>query len=442
MTFADYSRFIAPQAFRPYADALARRDSIIATLTVQPSEVPALLATHVAARRNAVSAPGRFPVVLMVAGLNAESTSQAVLAELLASRGYIVATVPWDGVDENQIDAVGDAVGLEAVIRDLEFAWGRLRTERSVSPTEVAAVGHSLGGVIAVAEGMRNGDVAAVIGLDATYGFQGATNVLTGFYSYAPQKMTASMLDLRKAAGEQGTVLDLQALQLWYHSDRSFITLRHIRHSEFTSYSLISDVFHEPPIPPQFQTAGWTRTTAARGYVAACRMVADFLDARLRGDSTASQHLVSAVSDAPGAAVSYARAIPPAPSAPELVAIATARGFDSAAAVVERYRKDAPTEVVVDPGAMNNLGYQFLGEHRVPEALTAFRLVIHVNPASANAYDSYGDGLVAAADTTGAITAYRRALELAPRDSSLNASGRDDLMKSDREHLRVLSHLP
>jgi dienelactone hydrolase len=443
MVFGEYSRTAAPPAFADYIDALRLRDSVIVTLTVQPREVTELNRLEVDAVRDAPAAVGRFPVVLLLGGLNAETTAQSVLAEYLASNGYVVATVPWTGLDENHPDATRDQQGLEAVTRDLEFAWAKLRATRDVSPVRVAVVGHSLGGLIAPIEAMRNGDVSAAIGLDATYGFEGAASVLTSFYGYAPRRMTAAVLDLRKAAGEQNTVLDLSALHAWYYADRSFVTLRHIRHSEFTTYSLISDAFHEPPIPAQFQTAGWTRETAARAYVAACRIVKDFLDAKLRGDSLAGmQRVATDIAASTGAVFSHEGALRPPPSAPELVQISRARGVSAALAIVERYHHDAPGDVILREGEMNSLGYQYIGKRRFPEALTAFRLLVQAYPKSANAYDSYGDGLLASADTSAAVAAYRRVLELAPLDSTLDASSRDDLEKNERERIRTLTAGP
>ena len=443
MQFGEYSRTTAPPAFADYMDALRRRDSVIVTLTVQPQEVAQLNSLEVNAVRDAPAAVGRLPVVLLVGGLNAETTTQAVLAEYLASNGYVVAAVPWTGLDENHPDATRDQEGLEAMTRDLEFAWATLRAVGNVNPVRLAVVGHSLGGLVAPIDAMRNGDVSAAIGLDATYGFEGAASVLTRFYGYAPRRMTAAVLDLRKAAGEQNTVLDLAALHGWYYADRSFVTLRHIRHSEFTTYSLISDAFHEPPIPPQFQTVGWTRERAARAYVTACRVVKDFVDAKLRSDSLAGmQRVVTDIAGSAGAVFSHENAVWPPPSAPELVQIARARGMDAALAILQRYHHDAPGDVVLREGEMNNLGYHYLGERRFPDALTAFRLVVRAYPNSTNAYDSYGDGLLAAADTSAAVAAYRRALELAPVDSTLDARSRDDLEKHERERIRTLTPRP
>ena len=41
---------------------------------------------------------------------------------------------------------------------------------------------------------------------------------------------------------------------------------------------------------------------------------------------------------------------------------------------------------------MNNLGYQLLGEKKLAEAIVVFKRNVELYPASANVYDSLGDG--------------------------------------------------
>jgi hypothetical protein len=61
---------------------------------------------------------------------------------------------------------------------------------------------------------------------------------------------------------------------------------------------------------------------------------------------------------------------------------------------------------------VNALGYQFLGENRVEEALEMFRMNVIHYPNSWNAYDSLAEGLERAGDIEGAIINYRQAFAL------------------------------
>ena len=64
-------------------------------------------------------------------------------------------------------------------------------------------------------------------------------------------------------------------------------------------------------------------------------------------------------------------------------------------------------------GLINGFGYAVLRNSKLPAvAVWMFARNVANYPGSANVYDSYGDGLVAAGDTTAAIAQYRRAVEL------------------------------
>lgn len=69
-------------------------------------------------------------------------------------------------------------------------------------------------------------------------------------------------------------------------------------------------------------------------------------------------------------------------------------------------------ETIPEP-YMNRFGYAMLGEMRMPSlAAWLFGQNVTAYPGSANAHDSYGDGLAAAGDTAAAIAQYERAVEL------------------------------
>jgi dienelactone hydrolase len=199
MRLGDYTKVDAPVEFADFARRLEERDRNEVSSDVQPNEVAALLGLSMLAFREPSPARSRFPLVLVVAGLNDGTTAQAVLAEFLTSYGYVVAVVAWTGVNEDQFDATRTQPGIETTVRDVEFAWSRLRTRSDVDATRLAVMGHSLGGIIAVLTAMRNGNVGAVVGLDATYGFAVAADVLTGDYGFAPRQMKAALLDVRRA---------------------------------------------------------------------------------------------------------------------------------------------------------------------------------------------------------------------------------------------------
>ena len=172
-------------------------------------------------------------------------------------------------------------------------------------------IGHSVGAIEAVILGLRNADVSAVIALDGTYGFQGLPGVLTHSYGYAPEKMRAAFLDLRRAQGAQGNEpLDLSSIESFRHSDRTFITLEKMHHSDFTSFAMIGAQFHAP-LPTGYPLNGWNRETGRAGYQEACKIVLSFLDAKLKSDCNALGEIDRNAKQNGEISVKHLGAIPP-----------------------------------------------------------------------------------------------------------------------------------
>jgi len=63
---------------------------------------------------------------------------------------------------------------------------------------------------------------------------------------------------------------------------------------------------------------------------------------------------------------------------------------------------------------MNNLGYSYLGENKLEEALMVFKLNVETFPKSWNVYDSYGEALMKNGNTDLAIKNYKKSLEINP----------------------------
>jgi hypothetical protein len=74
---------------------------------------------------------------------------------------------------------------------------------------------------------------------------------------------------------------------------------------------------------------------------------------------------------------------------------------------------------------LNNIGYVFLRDGRIDEAIALFRLNTQAYPEAFNAYDSLGEALMQKGDVKGAILNYEKSLELNPG----NENGREMLKR-------------
>ncbi len=99
-------------------------------------------------------------------------------------------------------------------------------------------------------------------------------------------------------------------------------------------------------------------------------------------------------------------------------------GADSGAAAFRALR--ATYGPPVNENLLNTIGYGLLDEKRPDQAIAVFSLGVREFPASANAWDSLGEGYLANGDSTRAIASYERSLALNPEG------------KSAREKLRQL----
>ncbi|MEE9443600.1 MAG: alpha/beta fold hydrolase [candidate division Zixibacteria bacterium] len=80
-----------------------------------------------------------------------------------------------------------------------------------------------------------------------------------------------------------------------------------------------------------------------------------------------------------------------------------------------------PDDFHIDEFRLNQFGYERLLSGKVNEAAGFFKLNIILHPNSFNAYDSYGEALLAKGDTANAIVNYKKSLELNPDNQNAAA---------------------
>ena len=435
MHIGDYVDQSAPGEFSELNSVMKQRNRDDAVGSVPRNEIPALQSAEVNAYRDAPPARGHFPVVLYFAGLNAAINSNFILAEYLASHGYIVASISLIGPSSEQTFQSRTADDFESSVRDMEFAWSVLQTEPNVDRTKLASMGHSVGAIEGVILGLRNADVSAVIALDGTYGFQGLSTALTRSYGYAPEKMRAAFLDLRRAQGAQGNEpLDFTVVASFRHSDRTLITVERMHHSDFTSFAALGEQFHAP-LPTNYSLNGWNRETGRAGYEEACRMVLSFLNATTKSTSEAIADIDHEVRHANGVVLKRMGAIPPSPNPLEAAALANTQGLDAVKNAFIASCGENAIASCVDVDRFNTWGYNLLGQKRPKEALAVFQLNAWAHPRSANAQDSLADGYLSVNEKESAKRSVERAIALAQDDQALDAAAKSSFLSEENAKL-------
>ncbi len=136
------------------------------------------------ARRDAGARRGRFPVILIAQGNQEGAIDQAVLAEYLASHGYLVVTTPSPmRRTPMQADSeVGRAAERQAL--ELGLALGVAGRRPAADLRRVGVLGHSFGARAALLVSMRDPRIAALVSLDGGIGTATAIGSFRGAPSF------------------------------------------------------------------------------------------------------------------------------------------------------------------------------------------------------------------------------------------------------------------
>lgn len=113
--------------------------------------------------RNAIRAPGRFPVVLVLGGPWYLSTT----AEILASHGLLVVAPVRFSDERNDIPTLRFQGWIERCLRDAEFVLVELARDPNADTANISVLGHGGGGMQAMLLAMRNRSIRAVANIDA-----------------------------------------------------------------------------------------------------------------------------------------------------------------------------------------------------------------------------------------------------------------------------------
>lgn len=454
MLFERYLRYPVPaadadSAFRTMNALLERRDERAyrqGTFSGNDVLFQQLINTPTGAVADAAAAAGRFPVVAYSAGWNSLSPDNTVLAEFLASHGHVVVTVPQLPTVASSAELAVSAADLETQMRDIEYALGFVKTLPMVDGDRIALAGYSMGGVAGLWLMARHPGIAGLIALDPSF----ASVAWAPFASQSPgfdvRRLRTSMLILQSGNASARVGHSRQVIDSLHFTDRYVARVGVTTHGDFSDAPFIAASVGGYVAPDH------SLASAVQGHREVALLSLAFLQQVLRGDSTAlmpwvARDRLSATSDSATRLVRYPAADLPSVSDYTRVALrATPAGTAPSAqrtvaavrALYDSTKRRYPTLEIADEAAVNSEGYRLLQQGNASTAIALFRLNTHAFPTSANGYDSLADGYLAAADTVGAIRAYRSSLRVLPRDRARNSTERAALQRNAESQLARL----
>ena len=417
----------APNAY------FARLDSMIQRADIGPvrdfifgksdSLFGRFLAERTAAYENAEPARGQFPLVMYSEGYNNRSHDNSVLAEFLASHGYVVATVPQVGSRSTRLVLRITVPDLETQARDIEFAMGESQSLPFVDRTKLAVMGYSMGGIVSLIIAARNPGVDAVIGLDPSFRAPRFVPLVVSSSWFNPRVMRAPILSLQSGHANEAGAQDSAVIDSLRFADRYVGRVDHAMHGDFSDFAMLAPLF---PVDVQGRTA----LEARDAHEAVALYVLNFLEGTLRHNAEALAFVreSSEANHLRGGTVQLRlwRRVE-VPGEDEFVSIIRRRGLAAALDTLSRAKARYPTIEIIDQPTLNRLGYGLVEATSFALAVDVFKLNAAAHPNSADAYDSLAEGLIAAGNVTQAIGAYRQLIAVLPRDPTLDEAAKASL---------------
>jgi hypothetical protein len=241
------------------------------------ARLPVLLRARVAARRDAFpAARRRFPVVIYPEWRAPASNS--VLAEYLASHGFVVAATGLRGTDDEDVEFFA-VRGIEAMRDDLAFVLAALDTIPFANTRSVATMGVGIAATAALALQMRSPAVRAFVSLEGGVTTEGEQRLLARLPAFDVARIDVPML----AITAPHPSVDARRLDLYRYSRRHLVHFPAMGEFWFLDYGMIE------PMIPRVIGAAPGNTVAASEW--AYRIVEHFFAATLRGDSLAAQRI-------------------------------------------------------------------------------------------------------------------------------------------------------
>lgn len=155
----------------------------------------AILALEMAAMKDAKTAVGKFPLVIFGMGGGTGGHVYSVLCEYLASHGYVAVALTALPLKKGERWPF-DMSGIEAQMRDLEFAIKHVSRLPFVNADKMALASWSVGGVTQALLQMRDNDVDALLSLDAATGYEYGRDLLKQSASLNFKKMKVPYLHM------------------------------------------------------------------------------------------------------------------------------------------------------------------------------------------------------------------------------------------------------
>ena len=372
--------------------------------------IQAALKSKMLSLRNPAPSKDRFPLVLIAPSSRLSSpVSSVVLAEFLASNGYVVASSPGMGLNSPQLSF--NSVGVIAQMQDLQFAIATLNSFPAVDPNKLAVIGFSFGGLAGSLLTMYNGDVDAFISLETSAGNKFGYSVLFQNPLYDPPLMRVPVLHL--TAQETNADSSDAFLKAIKYAPLTVVKLKGMTPADFSSFTMITPLIPVPVSAQQNEPPVDKRA----GYEAICRYTLEFLNAKVKQDPKAEAFLQQPAQN--DLAIVETRAglkIPP--SEEEFMKILREQGLAAAKTIHEETRSKDPDYDIYEPTTLVNFGRELVDQKKTKEAIEVLNFNLEVYTDDSETFELLGTIYMNEGNKELAIQNFEKALEFDPQNQN------------------------
>jgi hypothetical protein len=376
------------------------------------------LATRLLARKNAMAAAGKYP--LLVGTLRPFSTS--ITNEFLASHGFIVIMVcPGNSPSTLRTSSLGYIDDVQDMREAIRLGVQRLNANENV----IGTFGFSGSGFAQILFAMGDFHPSAVADLESGIYMDGLWQTLSASDYYNPEKLRIPFLHIfSRDLSKQEKYFDEYNRAKFSHKYRLLLNQPGMHHWDFATEGMMSCTL--------LGIRGARQANIQSSFEIANIYLLKFFQAELLNNKDAVDFLkqgnqLTNYNDTLWSITQF-QALKPAPSVGEFMEIVKKKGIDYAIRELEEHVKEDSSTNMLDGFLLNRLGYDFMDKDQLKEAIAIFRFNIKAHPSEPNFHDSLLEALVADRQKDEAAVVYRKLVE-AIDHSQMPVERKEDMKK-------------
>lgn len=370
--------------------------------------------TETAAIHSGPPASDKFPLVVYHPGLGGGYEENSVLAEYLASHGYVVVSSAYQPANTAYLNINGDR---QLSMLDIGYIIEVMQQASIIDWQHIAVMGHSYGAGVGLDLRMENDIVDTIVSLDSTMDYDKWLQPrLVDEYVHQRRRLKVPMLVVANRQAEFTLCRKLR------YAERYLLSFNDFHHNDFLAHQTVLA-----------KRLGDTRFKAidqkCDDYIAMCRYVRWFLDATLKQNKKAFNALYEVASESStvkqGISLEYLAADSPPP---ELKHLISRLAIEGATAAIRWCRSQAKTEYpLFDLSDLNIIGYELIAAGQTAEAVVVFEYMVELFPNQYEARHSLAEAYVAnQVMHAKAVTTFEQTLSLLLKDETLSTQDKEE----------------